>query len=101
MQIPLQLTIRNMPGSPELARRIRQRVSTLDRFQSLVTGCRVVVASAQEAGRFDASVELRLAGGTALFAEQRGTDAYGAFREALASLTQGLEQPVRGKKETA
>lgn len=101
MQIPLQLTMRNMADSPELTRRIRHRVSTLDRFQAMVTACRVSVTSAEPPDGYTATVELRLPGGISVSSEEKGEDAYGAFRDALAAATEQLERLPPRKREVA
>ncbi len=41
---------------------------------------------------YTAIVELRLPGGATVSSEEKGEDAYGAFRDALAAATEQLEQ---------
>lgn len=43
MQVPLELTFRNMDHSPELEADIRERAAKLDEFYDRITACRVVV----------------------------------------------------------
>lgn len=43
MQVPLDISFRNMEHSDELADRIRERVDQLERFCERITACRVVV----------------------------------------------------------
>jgi ribosomal subunit interface protein len=43
MQIPLQISFRNMDPSPAVEARIRERAAKLERFHGRITGCTVVV----------------------------------------------------------
>lgn len=43
MQLPLQITFRNMDPSEAVESKIRERATKLDRFASHVTSCRVIV----------------------------------------------------------
>lgn len=43
MQLPLQIAYQNLPGSPSLDARIRDKAERLDEFCDHIMGCRVVV----------------------------------------------------------
>ena len=43
MQVPLQITFRNMQPSPAVESRIRERAAKLERFHQRITSCHVVV----------------------------------------------------------
>lgn len=43
MQIPLQITFKNLDPSPAVEARIREKAKKLERFSDRISGCRVVV----------------------------------------------------------
>ena len=43
MQIPLQISFRNMDPSPAVEARIREKAAKLERFHDRIIGCTVVV----------------------------------------------------------
>lgn len=43
MQVPLQITFRNMQPSPAVESRIRERAAKLERFHQRITSCHVVI----------------------------------------------------------
>jgi ribosomal subunit interface protein len=43
MQIPLQISFRNMDPSPAVEARIRKKAAKLERFHDRIIGCKVVV----------------------------------------------------------
>jgi ribosomal subunit interface protein len=45
MQVPLQITFRNMPVSPAVETKIRERADALARFFPNIVACKVVVES--------------------------------------------------------
>lgn len=67
MQLPLQITFRNMAKSDAIEAQIRKRAEDLDRFSDRIMGCRVVVESAhrhQHKGRiYHVRVDLTVRGG--------------------------------------
>ncbi len=47
MQIPLEITLRDIPHSEAVETRIREKIEKLDRFHERVMSCRVTVESPQ------------------------------------------------------
>ncbi|MBI5783090.1 MAG: HPF/RaiA family ribosome-associated protein, partial [Gammaproteobacteria bacterium] len=45
MQIPLQITLKDMPQSEAVESRIREKAEKLNRFHERIISCRVVVES--------------------------------------------------------
>jgi ribosomal subunit interface protein len=43
MQVPLQITFRNLDSSPAVEAKIRERVEELEQFDDRIASCRVVV----------------------------------------------------------
>ncbi|MFA5941487.1 MAG: HPF/RaiA family ribosome-associated protein [Sinimarinibacterium sp.] len=107
MQIPLQITFRNMDPSPAVEARIRSLAERLERFDQDVVSCRVVVemqSRHQHQGNlYHVGIDLRTPG--AEFASGRGAtphhaheDVYVAIRDAFDSLRRQLEEQVRRRR---
>lgn len=66
MQVPLQITYRNMPRSLELERHIKRRARELERFYDRIVSCRVLVERSthhhREGDVFRARVEVGVPG---------------------------------------
>lgn len=67
MQLPLQITFRNMETSPAVETRIRQEVAKLENFYSRIMGCRVAVETPrhhlQRGKIFNLKIDLTVPGG--------------------------------------
>ena len=91
MEVPLQITLRDMKRSDALAHRIRSDADKLERLHPEIMNCRVVVEEAarhRHQGReFAVKVEVRVPGRDALVSTmQRNDDVYVAVREAFDSV---------------
>lgn len=100
MELPLQITVRDMPRSDALDARIREKVAELDRFHPRITSCRVTVAETRkhhEQGRqFEVRIDLRVPEHAEIVVNrQHDEDVYVALRDALAAATRQLEDAVR------
>ena len=105
MQIPLQITVRDMAHSDALEDRIRERVAGLERFHPRMTSCRVVVAEArkyhQQGRQFEVRIDVRVPGHAEIVAtRQHDEDVYVALRDAFDSVKRQLEEVVREKRGT-
>lgn len=103
MQIPLQITVRDMPRSDALDARIRDKVAGLERFNPRITSCRVIVAESrkhhQQGRRFEVDVYLRMPGHAEIIANHHAEeDVYIALREAFASATRQIEDTTREQR---
>lgn len=88
MEVPLQITLRDLKRSDALSARIRGDADRLERLHPEITRCRVVVEEAarhRHRGReFSVHVEVRVPGREALVStEQRHNDVYVAVRDAF------------------
>jgi ribosomal subunit interface protein len=88
MEIPLQITLRDIRRSEALAERIRSDAARLERLHPDIMSCRVVVEEAdrhRHQGReFSVHVEVRVPGREALVStQQRNDDVYVAVRDAF------------------
>jgi len=103
MQIPLQITVRDMPHSAALDVRIRKKVADLEHFHPRITSCRVTVSESrkhQQQGRqFEVRIDVRVPGRAEIVVNrQHDEDVYVALREAFGSVTRQLEDAVREKR---
>ena len=91
MEVPLQITLRDMKRSETLAARIRTDADRLERLHPEIVSCRVVVEEAdrhrQRGREFAVHVEVRVPGRDALVSTlQRNDDVYVAVRDAFESV---------------
>jgi ribosome-associated translation inhibitor RaiA len=95
MEIPLQITLREMKRSDALSERIRTDAGRLERLHPEIMSCRVVVeegARHRRQGReFAVHVEVRVPGRDNLVTLQRNGDVYVAVRDAFDSVRRQFE----------
>lgn len=95
MQIPLQITMRDMDHSDALGRAIEEQVAKLERFNDRITRCRVTVEQLgrhQLQGRhYTVHVDLRVPGREIVASRDHHEDVYVALREAFESARRQLE----------
>ncbi|MBM4267758.1 MAG: HPF/RaiA family ribosome-associated protein [Deltaproteobacteria bacterium] len=60
MELPLQITFRNLPHSPAIEAAIRERASRLERFYGHITRCRVVVEAPHQHHRRGNAFHVRI-----------------------------------------
>lgn len=105
MQIPLQITIHDMPHSEALETHIRDKVKKLDSFFPHVTSCRVVVEMPhrhQHQGKhFNVRINLDVPGNEIIVNRDHDEDVYVALRDAFDAAKRQLEDYVhRLRRET-
>jgi ribosomal subunit interface protein len=96
MQIPVQITFRDMDHSEALEQRIRDGVAKLEHLHPQIVSCRVIVgesAKHQHQGReFSVHIDLRLPGHADIVATRHhGEDVYVALRDALDAAKRQLD----------
>ena len=107
MQIPLQITFRHMETSEALEAKIREKVSSLERFADHITGCRVTVEAPHQHHHkgqlFNVKVDITLPG-TEIVADRHPDkhhaheDVYVALRDAFKATRRQLEDYVRKQR---
>ena len=100
LQIPLQITFRNMHSSDALEAHIRDKVAKLGGFHSRIVSCRVTVeelAGHQHKGRqFRIGVQVRTPGHPELVVNHdHDEDPYVALREAFDAMVRKIEVAPR------
>ena len=103
MQIPLQITVRDMASSDALQARIREKVAGLEHFHPRITSCRVTVTESrkhhQQGRRFEVSIDVRVPGHVEIVANrQHDEDVYVALRDAFDSAKRQIEDAIGEKR---
>jgi ribosomal subunit interface protein len=112
MQVPLQITFRNMAPSPSIETRVREQAERLEKFNGRITSCRVVVEAPhrhhQKGNQFHVKVDVIVPGGEIVATreptqDQSHADCYIAIRDAFEAAVRQLEdhsRRVRGRVKT-
>ncbi|MGZ5036435.1 MAG: HPF/RaiA family ribosome-associated protein [Usitatibacter sp.] len=100
MNIPLQITLRDMEHSDALEARIKKDVAKLELLHPRITSCRVTVDQAgrhpQKGRQFSVHVEVRAPGHEDVVSTRKHhEDVYVAVRDAFGSVRRHLEEDVR------
>jgi ribosome-associated translation inhibitor RaiA len=99
MQIPLKITMRNIPQSDALETRIREKAAKLEEFHPNVTGCDIAVEEQRRhhhQGRwFNVRVVVRVPGHEIVVNRDHDEDPYVAARDAFDAAVRRLEEVAR------
>jgi len=96
MQIPLEVTLRDIPDSPAVEGRIREKAAKLERFHNRIMSCRVMVESPQQRkhqGRlYSVHIDIKVPGGGELVVNRaQHEDVFVAIRDAFDAAARQLE----------
>lgn len=99
MQIPLQITMRDMDRSDALDTAIQEHAAKLEQFHSRITRCRVTVEQVskyhQQGRHFAVKIELRVPGRELVATRDHDEDVFIALRDAFDSAKRQLEEAAR------
>jgi len=107
MELPLQITFRKLPGSPELEALVRDKAARLDRFARHIMSCRVVIELAgkhhQQGNLYDVHLDIKLPGGEVAVTREPGQhaeyrDVGVALRDAFDAARRKIEDYVREQR---
>jgi len=103
MQIPLQVTFRNLTHSDAIEAEVRKRATKLEQFCDHITSCRVTVETVgkhqHQGRRYNVHVDLTVPGGEMVIAHNHSDeDVYVAIRDALDAAKRRLEDLVRRQR---
>lgn len=107
MQIPLQITFRNMEPSPAIEQAVREKMAKLEEFHSGIIGCRVVIETPHRRHHQGKLVHVRIdltVPGSELVVRREPElnhaheDAYVALRDAFDSVKRQLEDHIRQRR---
>ena len=101
MQIPLQITFRNLDPSPAVRQRVVDYVSKLEHFHSRIVSCRVVIRAANRRHRkgrlFNVKIDSRIPG-CELVVDHEHEDIYLAIHDAFGTVERQLEDMARRRR---
>lgn len=99
MQIPLQVTYRDMERSDALDARIRDKAAKLEEFHPHLSSCRVVVEERHrrhhQGKQFTVSLDMRVPGHELVVNRDHDEDVYVAVRDAFDAASRKLEDLAR------
>lgn len=99
MQIPVQITIRDVDHSEALETHIREKVKKLDEFFNHIMSCRVVVEMPHKHQRqgkhFNVRIDIGVAGGEIAVNRDHDEDVYVALRDGFDAAKRQLADYAR------
>lgn len=99
MQVPPQITIRDMEHSDALETHIRDKVNKLDEFFDRIMSCRVVVEMPHkhhhQGKQFNVRIDIGVPGSELLVNRDHAEDVYVALRDAFDAAKRQLEDYAR------
>jgi ribosomal subunit interface protein len=102
MQVPLQITVRDMDHSEALDARIRGKAEKLAGFDASITSCRVTIEKSRKHHRqghhFQVVVDVRVPGKELVVNHSHDEDVYVALRNAFDAMTRQVEENLRVKR---
>ena len=105
MQVPLQITVRNMQQSDALEAHIRQKVEKLAEFHPRITSCRVTVEESgkhhHQGRQFQVRIDVHVPQHEIVASRDWHEDVYVALREAFDAAKRQLEALVDGQARDA
>jgi ribosomal subunit interface protein len=103
MQIPLQITFRDIDPSPAIEKRLRQQVAKLEQFHPRISACRVVIEAHHRRHRkgklYQVRIDLTVPGAEVVVSrdpevDHAHEDLYVAIRDAFVAARRRLEDVV-------
>ena len=102
MDLPVQLTLRNLAHSATLEEVVRERAAWLERYHPHLVSCRVVVEQAgrhaKKGRQFVVRIDLKVPGAEVAVDHQHDGDIAVAVREAFAAARRRLEDTARVRR---
>lgn len=102
MQVPLQITIRDIPTSEALETHIREKAGKLEQFYPRITGCRVAVEVPEkhkhQGRRYNVRIDLTVPGSELVVNRILNEDVYVALRDAFDAARRQLEDYGRRQR---
>ena len=104
MQLPLQITLRNLAHSDAVETAIRKRAEKLDRYHKHIVSCRVVVEipsrHKQQGKEFVVRLDIKVPGSEIAINHDHHEDVYRAVQDAFLAARRKLEDHARRHVES-
>jgi len=102
MELPIQITFRDMAPSPALEAAIRDKAAKLVQFHPHLMRCRVVIETAarhkQQGKEFVARLDIKVAGAEIAVNREHSEDPFVAVRDAFDAARRKLEDHTRRQR---
>lgn len=102
VEIPVQITLRNLDRSDALEAHIRERAARLEKFHARITGCHVVVEIPHKHKRhgnlFDVRLDIKVPGNELVLNREASQDVYVALRDVFDAARRKLEDQFRRQR---
>ncbi len=107
MQLPLQVTFRNMDPSDAVEARVREKAAKLERFIDRIVSCRVMIEAPHRRGHkgklYHVRIDMAVPGGEIVVNKEKPEhhaheDVYVAVRDAFDAATRQLEDHARRRR---
>ena len=102
MQLPLQISYRNMESSAAIDTLVREKAGKLEQFHSRITSCHVVIEQPgrhqQQGKQFVVHIDLKVPGGEIAVNRDHDEDVYVALRDAFDAARRKLEDFAREQR---
>ena len=102
MEIPLQITLRNLAKSEAVEAEIRKKAEKLDRYHRHIMSCRVVVElpsrHKQQGKEFVVRLDIKVPGSEIVVTHQHDEDLHVALRDAFDAARRKLEDYARTQR---
>lgn len=100
--LPVQITVRDVPGSKAIDNLIHKRVEKLHHYYQRITSCRIVIEVPQknkhQGKLYSAHVDLTIPGKELVINRKQNEDLYIAVRDAFDAAERLLEDYVRRRR---
>jgi len=106
MQLPLQITFRNMPSSEAVEAKVKQRAIKLKRYFENILSCKVTIEAPHKhhhkGSIFQVNIDVSVPGKEIVVSRERGLnhaheDIYVAVRDAFAAVRRQLEEYTKSR----
>lgn len=106
MQLPLQITFRNMPSSEAVEAKVKQRAIKLKRYFENILSCKVTIEAPHKhhhkGSIFQVNIDVSVPGKEIVVSRERGLnhaheDIYVAVRDAFAAARRQLEEYTKSR----
>ncbi|MDH5181062.1 MAG: HPF/RaiA family ribosome-associated protein [Gammaproteobacteria bacterium] len=107
MQLPLQITFRNIEPSESVAAKVRERAGKLERFVDKIIGCRVTIEAPHKhhhkGSPYEVRIDVTVPGSEIVVSRHPGQngaheDIYVAVRDAFNAMRRQLEEYINQRK---
>jgi len=102
MQMPLQITMRDITMTPSIEQAIKEKVSKLERFYDRIMGCHVLIEAphkhSNKGNTFNIRIRMTVPGGELVVKREPREDFYVALRDTFTAARRQLQAFARRRR---